>query len=346
MGPASLCSAADRRSPLQEGCLKSKLPARHLLLRRSVSQQQNQQKQLFIPFDVGFEVTPPLPLCHPTTTPFLHPSFSSPSPSSSLYLLLPRKQGHASFSVKGAALKEQEFQNRRLFLILHRGKCVAVWGKSSLSVVQLIATPLSLSGCKCHFHSVMFYTTKEFHRITAVSWHNVIIHGHFCIVLLLKILQLIKMWIASHGAQIGTLVTRFRLPSEWQSHWYLANKKSVLWSCYILLLSLLLLLYKQGRREGCCKEGKEQQIWTVLLSLSLIPLTLFLDLWTVCKLSLNSPEKCVRAAFQLQIPQHLLNLLHKAEASSKGLAVKELLKRVDGNHVFIVYWKFWSSKFI
>lgn len=99
---------------------------------------------------------------------------------------------------------------------------------SSLSVVQLIATPLSLSGCKCHFHSVMFYTTKEFHRITAVSWHNVIIHGHFCIVLLLKILQLIKMWIALHGAQIGTLVTRFRLPSEWQSHWYLANKKSVL----------------------------------------------------------------------------------------------------------------------
>lgn len=94
-----------------------------------------------------------------------------------------------------------------------------------LSVVQLIATPLSLSGCKCHFHSVMFYTTKEFHRITAVSWHNVIIHGHFCIVLLLKILQLIKMWIASYGAQIITLVTRFRLPSEWQSHWYLANKK-------------------------------------------------------------------------------------------------------------------------
>ncbi|KAI4829817.1 hypothetical protein KUCAC02_001482, partial [Chaenocephalus aceratus] len=26
---------SDRRSPLQEGCLKSKLPARHLLLRRS-----------------------------------------------------------------------------------------------------------------------------------------------------------------------------------------------------------------------------------------------------------------------------------------------------------------------
>lgn len=69
MDPASLCSAADRRSPLQEGCLKSKLPARHLLLCRSVSQQQNQQKQLFIPFDVGFEVTPPLPLCPPTLFP-------------------------------------------------------------------------------------------------------------------------------------------------------------------------------------------------------------------------------------------------------------------------------------
>lgn len=74
MGPASLCSAADRRNPLQEGCLKSKLPAHHLLLRRSVSQQQNQQKQLFIPFDVGFEVTPPLPLCPPP----LHTLLPSP----------------------------------------------------------------------------------------------------------------------------------------------------------------------------------------------------------------------------------------------------------------------------
>lgn len=117
-GPRALCSAADRRSPLQEGCLKSKLPARHLLLRRSVSQQQNQQKQLFIPFDVGFEVTPPLPLCPPYPHPLpSNPSSSSPIPSSFLYLLLPRKQGHASFSVKEAALKEQHFQNQRLFLI-------------------------------------------------------------------------------------------------------------------------------------------------------------------------------------------------------------------------------------
>lgn len=131
MGPASLSSAADRRSPLQEGCLKSKLPARHLLLRRSVSQQQNQQKQLFIPFDVGFEVTPPLPLCPPSS--FLHPSSSSPSPSSFLYLLLPRKQGHASFSVKEAALKEQQLQNQRLSLSYftpRKEAVVVIWGKS------------------------------------------------------------------------------------------------------------------------------------------------------------------------------------------------------------------------
>lgn len=80
MGPASLCSAADRRSPLQEGCLKSKLPARHLLLCRSVSQQQNQQKQLFIPFDVGFEVTPPLPLCPPPHTLSSPPPLPRPAP--------------------------------------------------------------------------------------------------------------------------------------------------------------------------------------------------------------------------------------------------------------------------
>lgn len=68
----------------------------------------------------------------PTPTPlsFLLPSSSSPSPSSSWYLLLPRKQGHASFSVKKEApLKEKEFHNQRLFLILHQGKCVVAWEK-------------------------------------------------------------------------------------------------------------------------------------------------------------------------------------------------------------------------
>lgn len=116
--------------------------------------------------------------------PFLHPSSSSSSPSSSLYLILPRKQGHASFSIKEAALKEQQFQNRRLFPVLHRGKCVAVWGKSSVSLcfAQLAPTPLSLSGCKCHFHSVMFCITMEIHWITVVSWHKVTVHGHSCIV--------------------------------------------------------------------------------------------------------------------------------------------------------------------
>lgn len=100
MGPAFLCSTADRRSPLQEGCLKSKLPACHLLLRRSVSQQQNQQKQLFIPFDVGFEVTPPPPLC-PPTNPSSTPPLSRPSPPARCIfysketrsLKLPRKGG-------------------------------------------------------------------------------------------------------------------------------------------------------------------------------------------------------------------------------------------------------------
>lgn len=48
---------------------------------------------------------------------FLHPSSSSPSPSSFLYLLLPRKQGHASFSAEEAALKEQQFQTPRFSLI-------------------------------------------------------------------------------------------------------------------------------------------------------------------------------------------------------------------------------------
>lgn len=98
------------RNPLQEGCLKSKLPAHHLPPRRSLSQQQNQQKQLFIPFDVGLEVTPPLPLCPPSSPSFPYPSSSSPSPSSFLYLLLPRKQGHACFSIKKSTLKEQQFR--------------------------------------------------------------------------------------------------------------------------------------------------------------------------------------------------------------------------------------------
>lgn len=116
-GLRSLCSAADRRSPLQEGCLKSKLPARHLLLRRSVSQKQNQQKQLFIPFDVGFEVTPPLPLCPP----FLVPPLPHPAPPA-FFILLPRKQGHANFFLRKASLKEQQL----LFLILHQANVTGI----------------------------------------------------------------------------------------------------------------------------------------------------------------------------------------------------------------------------
>lgn len=51
---------------------------------------------------------------------FLHPSSSSPSPCSSLYLLLPKKQGHSSFSLREAALKRQKLQKKEYFpLVLH-----------------------------------------------------------------------------------------------------------------------------------------------------------------------------------------------------------------------------------
>lgn len=61
-------------------------------------------------FWCGFWSYPTSSTMPPSSPSYPYPSSSSPHPSSFLYLLIPRKQGHACFSIKTSVLKEQQFQ--------------------------------------------------------------------------------------------------------------------------------------------------------------------------------------------------------------------------------------------
>lgn len=75
---------------------------------------------------------------------FLHSSSSSPSPCSSLCLLLPKKQGHSSFSIKEAALKRKKLQ-RRAFPFCFKPKICHCWKSFYMQL-----------------HCIMFYSNKTF----------------------------------------------------------------------------------------------------------------------------------------------------------------------------------------
>ena len=127
---------------------------------------------------MGFEVTPPLPLCFPPPPPPppspppppLPPpsSPSSPSPSSFLYLLLPRKQGHAKRRRLWRSCSSTI--NGFFWLFYTTGKCVCVrvcvcvvWEKARwASSFSSVPTPqLSVSGRKCHFHGATCWASLE-----------------------------------------------------------------------------------------------------------------------------------------------------------------------------------------